>query len=548
MKYFFVLTLLCFGMMAQAQPQKVNYQAVAVNASGVTVKNRVISLKLSILDSSSIGSVLYSETHQPTTDGFGQFSVYLGGGTAVFGTFSNIPWGNTKDKFLKAEADLNGGTNYVLMGVSQVVSVPYALQAGSSRKADTSMVAKELEIGTIVRGINGETYSLNIGTNGPFWSCYPPVSPADAGADQLNICGDSVTLSGNSSVGMTPAWSILIGTGGSINGNTFTGLKGNYYKLQYTLTNACGTKGDLLEISFALPATLANAGPDQQIFSSFVNAYLSANTPVYGETGTWTIASGSGATMNDTNSPTAIFTKGTDSVYTLVWTISGPCGISRDTINLFFQTLMMNVPCPNLASVSYAGETYPTVQIGTQCWFQKNLNVGTMISLTNNQNDNNIIEKYCNIDNSSFCSIYGGLYRWAEAVQYQNSASNNTSPSPAFSGNVKGICPIGWHLPSDLEWATLEVFLGGSNIAGPALKSINIWDPNSGVLGTNASGFNALPGNSSLGSPGSHVYFWTSTEVNNTFAISRYLDQDFSSVFRSLDPKNYGFYVRCLKD
>jgi hypothetical protein len=106
-KLIFTLTLLCFGLFAQAQPQKVNYQAVAVNASGVTVKNRVISLKLSILDSSSTGSVLYSETHQPTTDGSGQFSVYLGGGTAVSGTFSNIPWGNTKDKFLKAEADLN---------------------------------------------------------------------------------------------------------------------------------------------------------------------------------------------------------------------------------------------------------------------------------------------------------------------------------------------------------------------------------------------------------------------------------------------------------
>jgi hypothetical protein len=128
----FTFILLALGLMSQAQPQKVNYQAVAVNASGVTVKNRVISLKLSILDSSATGSVLYSETHQPTTDGSGQFSVYLGGGTAVSGTFSNIPWGNTKDKFLKAEADLNGGTNYVLMGVSQVVSVPYALHANSA--------------------------------------------------------------------------------------------------------------------------------------------------------------------------------------------------------------------------------------------------------------------------------------------------------------------------------------------------------------------------------------------------------------------------------
>ena len=156
-KIYTIFTLLCFGLMAQAQPQKVNYQAVAVNASGGTVKNRVISLRLSILDSSSTGSILYSETHQPTTDGSGQFSVFLGGGTAVSGTFSNIPWGSTKDKFLKAEADFNGGANYVLMGVSQVVSVPYALQAGSL--VDSSKVIAQ----------DGIQWSLIVGPNGPEW-------------------------------------------------------------------------------------------------------------------------------------------------------------------------------------------------------------------------------------------------------------------------------------------------------------------------------------------------------------------------------------------
>ena len=130
-KIFYILTILAFGF-SQAQPQKVNYQAVALTAGGQSVKNQAIKLRLSIVDSSVTGTVLYTETHQPTTDGAGQFSVFLGGGTSTLGTFSSISWGNGKDKFLKAEADVTGGTNYMLMGTSQIVSVPYALHANSA--------------------------------------------------------------------------------------------------------------------------------------------------------------------------------------------------------------------------------------------------------------------------------------------------------------------------------------------------------------------------------------------------------------------------------
>jgi uncharacterized protein (TIGR02145 family) len=393
-KIFVILTLLCYGVIL-AQPQKINFQAVAVNASGVTVKNRVISLKLSILDSSSTGSVLYSETHQPTTDGSGQFSVYLGGGTAVLGTFSNIPWGNTKDKFLKAEADLNGGANYVLMGVSQVVSVPYALQAGSL--VDSSKVIAQ----------DGIQWSLIVGPNGPEW---------------------------------------------------------------------------------------------QQS--------------------------------------------------------SGPGG------------LRMNFPCPGIPSVTYGGQTYKTVQIGNQCWFQENLNIGTMILGANDQTNNSILEKYCYNNLPANCDTFGGLYQWAEAVQYQNGASNTASPSPVFSGNIKGICPTGWHLPSDADYCSLTTFLDasancsiGTNsyTAGGMLKSTSgIWaSPNTGA--TNNSGFSALPvGCRDIGTfvyIGIGTTFWSSSEsssasnaLSGSAAICRSLYNDQSYVDRYDASKEYGFPGRCLKD
>jgi uncharacterized protein (TIGR02145 family) len=155
-KLFYILTILAFGF-TQAQPQKINYQAVALTAGGQTVKNQAIKLRLSIVDSSATGTVLYTETHQPTTDGAGQFSVFLGGGTATVGTFSNVAWSNGKDKFLKAEADVTGGTNYVLMGTSQIVSVPYAIAAGSLK--DSAKVISQ----------DGTQWSLIVGPNGPTW-------------------------------------------------------------------------------------------------------------------------------------------------------------------------------------------------------------------------------------------------------------------------------------------------------------------------------------------------------------------------------------------
>jgi uncharacterized protein (TIGR02145 family) len=140
------------------------------------------------------------------------------------------------------------------------------------------------------------------------------------------------------------------------------------------------------------------------------------------------------------------------------------------------------------------------------------------------------------------------LYQWAEAVQYQNGASKNTSPSPPFSGNVRGICPTGWHLPSDAEWTTLENTLGGSNVAGTALKSVNNGN------GNNSSGFNALQFSgfrepSGFSYSGSFcAFFWSSSESSSIGAINRRLNPFNSVVNRYSDYKYYGYSVRCLKD
>ena len=114
--------------------------------------------------------------------------------------------------------------------------------------------------------------------------------------------------------------------------------------------------------------------------------------------------------------------------------------------------------------VDVDGNSYKTVQIGDQCWMAENLNTGIIIpnkieDLPNYQENNNITEKYCYNNLEENCDIYGGLYQWAEAVQYINGVSN-TLGSSIGNGDIQGICPNGWHVPSDEEVKILEMYIG----------------------------------------------------------------------------------------
>jgi uncharacterized protein (TIGR02145 family) len=528
-----------------AQPQKINYQAVAVGANGKPIKNSTVGLRLSLLDSLPTGSTLYTETQTASTDAAGQFSIYLGGGTATAGTFANLPWANGTDKFLKVEMDAQGGSNYQSMGTTQLVSVPYAMAAGSLRE------------GALLYGNNGQKYQISIDSMGPRWTCFPPATTANAGPDQLNVCASSVTLAGNSPSSGTAAWSIISGTGGNLGtanapSTTFAGVRGNSYYLRYSITNACGSSADTVAVSLAPATTVANAGPDQLSLAG-TTATLAANAPAAGETGAWSILSGSGGSLNNSSNPTATFTKGTDSAYTLVWTITtNSCGINKDTLQLLFSTAF-TTPCGQ--SVVYGGVNYPTIQIGTQCWMSKNLNVGAMVNSANHQTNNTVIEKYCYSDLSSNCTTYGGLYQWAEAVQYANGTTNSTSPSPGLPNLVQGICPVGWHIPRVSEITLLTFNFNGSFNAGGDLKSTSaLWNaPNTGA--TNNSGFSALPGGrvtrTGGGLPsgrGNFGNFWTTGNQSSSGAQFLLLRYDNITAQVNLELKEEGFSVRCLQD
>jgi len=132
-KVFTILAAVVLTITVFAQtPQKMSYQAVIRDGSNNLVSNQLIGIKISILEGSATGTVVYTETQTPTTNYNGLVSIEIGGGTG----FNAINWGNGI-YFIKNETDPTGGTNYTITGTSQVLSVPYALY---SKTAEDSWI------------------------------------------------------------------------------------------------------------------------------------------------------------------------------------------------------------------------------------------------------------------------------------------------------------------------------------------------------------------------------------------------------------------------
>jgi hypothetical protein len=124
--------LLTTGVIAQA-PQKLNYQAVVRNTQNELVSNTTVSVFVSIIHEDQ--TVMYSELHSPQTNANGLFTIQIGGGTPNSGDFASIAWANGPF-FLKTEIDITGGSNFTISTTNEMLSVPYALYAGSSNETD----------------------------------------------------------------------------------------------------------------------------------------------------------------------------------------------------------------------------------------------------------------------------------------------------------------------------------------------------------------------------------------------------------------------------
>jgi len=199
-------------------PQALNYQAVARNTSGNLITNQLVGLRLSILAGSSTGIVSYEETQSASTNQFGLFTIAIGIGTPVTGTFNSINW-STGQYWLKIEMDATGGTSYVAMGTAQLLSVPYALYAASSGTAGaTGPTGANGATGTVgATGVTGPTGST--GTAGANGSTGVTGATGPTGANGATGTNGATGITGPTGIGTTGA----TGPTGA-NGPTGTGM------------------------------------------------------------------------------------------------------------------------------------------------------------------------------------------------------------------------------------------------------------------------------------------------------------------------------------
>lgn len=213
------------------------------------------------------------------------------------------------------------------------------------------------------------------------------------------------------------------------------------------------------------------------------------------------------------------------------------------------------------------GKKYRTVKIGDQVWMAENLNYSDSVKTPG-------LEKnmMCYQHEPSNCDLTGRYYGWAAVVDSAKLASGQDSllscglPSCQIRGRIQGICPEGWHLPDTAEWNALISTVGGQEIGGRMLKSIDGWYSNDDLLckGVDEVGFSALPVgyisrislvNTQLGSvssSGKRAYFWSSvirapSSVTSSYRLMQ-LESTADSARISSINGDYLVPVRCVQD
>ena len=237
--------------------------------------------------------------------------------------------------------------------------------------------------------------------------------------------------------------------------------------------------------------------------------------------------------------------------------IAGQYNVNTEVDSVIFYKPTIEETTSGTFIDSRDGNEYNWVQIGDQVWMAENLAYLPSVNMVADGSEDAAGSYYyvygydgTNVADAKATdnyATYGVLYNWTAAMDGE--ASSTTNPS-----GIQGVCPAGWHLPSDAEWTELTDYLGGTSVAGGKLKETGTthWaSPNTGA--TNETGFTALPGgyridNGSFGDIGYYGYWWSATGSNAADAWFRYMDYSNSSVSRSNYFKEVGFSVRCVRD
>ena len=501
----FITITLFFNRLHTQVPDKMSYQAIIRDSTGLPIPNKNLFMKIGI----SRGlDFIYEEEHKLKSNKYGLIKLSIGEGKPLKGTFNKIIW-SSGNLSMKTSISTNDGINYFTEPTDNYFqSVPFAFLAKESLiSKKTEQIADGKKIGEILFWDGSRWIGLPLGKPGEYLSINNEgliewTTPNFVKIDSTKLT-PTLTVGDITSIGAVNA---IVSSKIILDGGFTILTKGVVWSTSPNPTISLTTK--------------TNDGKGNNSFLSSITG-LSPNTTYY--------------------------------IRAYASNIFGT-GYSKELSFSTTSALSQGIPCPGTPTVKDIDDNiYNTIKIGTQCWTKENLKVtkfrdGSLIPLdeTGGTSGNGTGQTWSSRTtgartvyghNATNFETYGYLYNWY--------AVNDS----------RGLCPTGWHVPTYDQWTVLADQLGGLSVAGGKMKVTGTiyWNsPNKGA--SNESGFGALPGGNRdylAGQFGEINYkglFWSSTELDQNFARRPQLNNEYEFLYMNQDPKGDGFPIRCLKD
>jgi uncharacterized protein (TIGR02145 family) len=506
-----VLFFLTLGMSGEV-PVNMSYQAIIRDVDGTLLVSHDVGIRIQILQGTEFGVAVYVETQAKSTNENGLLGLVIGEGNVWTGTLTGIDW-SAGPYFIKTEIDPAGGTNYTITGISQILSVPYALYAEKSGDgfsgAYDDLTGKPDFTNWDKNASDDFSGSYTDLTNKP---AFPEINDATASA--------------------TSVWS-------SSKTSTELATKANTADV-YTKTNL-QTSGQAIVHYGNLSNKPVNLDEDRTYDVTLTGDQTIAGSKTF----TGILVASAGINANNQR----------------ITNVASPTSSTDGVNKAYVDQLLARIAAleNNLESGIFQDERdskyYGWVKIGTQIWMSENLAFLPSVSSPTTESTSSAVYYVYGYSGTSVSTAkaeanyttYGVLYNWPAAM-------NGSSSSSANPSGVQGACPSGWHLPSEAEWTQLTAYCGTVDNAGAKLKTtgISLWEtPNTGA--DNAYGFNGTPAGIREATGvfnfiGKYVLYWSATQQSSTNANRVQLRYDNAATNPNDDSKEYGFSVRCIKN